>query len=126
MPSFIKDMMGIGMPAGQAAAVNGSFQANQTALGASQGTAFALTAGATEFTTVAASTGAILPPTTSRVVSTDTLAVYNQGANALSVYPPVGFKIGLTATNGAISVPSGKSAFFIARGDGNYFAIVSA
>lgn len=126
MPGFQADVMGAGMAAGAAAAINGDRQAAQTATGSNQATAFALTASSTEFTTVGASTGAILPGTSGRVVGGDILAVFNQGASTLTVYPPVGFKIGLAATNAGVSVASGKSALFAARGDGNYFAFVSA
>lgn len=126
MSGFVKNMMGSGVTGPQALAISGDAQINQTALGSTQGTAFALTVSSTEFTTVAASTGAILPGTTTRISPGDTLAVFNQGANSLTVYPPVGFKIGLTATNGGVAVASGKSAFFVARGDGNYFSNISA
>lgn len=126
MPGFQADVMGAGMAAGAAAAINGDRLASQTATGSAQADAFALTASSTEFTTVAAGTGARLPGTSSRVVGGDILAVFNQGANALLVYPPVGFKIGLAATNAGVSVASGKSALFAARGDGNYFSFISA
>lgn len=126
MRGFTLDMMGVGASAGLASAVNGAMLLSQTALGNSQATAFALTVSVTEFTTVAASTGAILQGTTTRVRQGDPVTVVNNGANALSVYPPVGFKIGTAATNAALSVPAGKSAIFLARGDGNYFAVLSA
>ena len=132
MPGLTKDMMGSGLAPAQAQAINGNMQASQTATGANQATAFPLSTSGTEFTTVAASTGAILPGVTTssgastRVVGGDIFAVYNQGANALAVYPPVGGRIGLAAVNAAVSVPSGKSALFGARGDGNYFTFLSA
>lgn len=126
MPGFMKDLMGVGTPPAMAQAINGVAQWAQTALGSTQAGAFALTQCATEFTTVAASTGARLPATGLNVSTGDVLAVFNQGASSLSVYPPVGFKIGLAATNAAVAVGTGKSALFVARGDGNYFAIVSA
>lgn len=126
MPGFQKDLMGVGMPAQQAQALNGVGQASQTATGSTQATAFAITTCSTEFTTVAASTGAILPATGLNVSTGDVLAVFNQGASTLTVYPPVGFKIGLAATNAGVSVASGKSALFLARGDGNYFSLIGA
>ncbi len=119
------DMMGTGVPAPAARAMRGSMQLAQTALGSTQGTAFAIGVNITEFSTVAASTGAILP-NGPRQYRGDTYLVANQGANALSVYPPVGFAIGLTATKGAASGPSGQTAIFSARGDGTYFATLSA
>lgn len=126
------DMMGSGLTGPQAKAISGSMQLSQTATGNSQATAFLLTFSDTEFTTVAASTGAILPAPIAtnggpgRVQQSDCLAVYNQGANTLTVYPPVGFKIGLASMNAGVSIASGKSAVFVARGDGNYFANISA
>lgn len=126
MPGLQKDLMGVGVPPQQAQVMNGVGQASQTATGSTQATAFPITTCSTEFTTVAASTGAILPATGLNVSTGDILAVFNQGASTLTVYPPVGFKIGLAATNAGVSVASGKSALFSARGDGNYFAIISA
>jgi uncharacterized membrane protein YgdD (TMEM256/DUF423 family) len=126
MPGFQADIMGSGAPAQLAAAINGTGQMSQTALGTNQATAFALTASQTEFTTVASGTGAILPAVGGRVNAGDLLAVYNKGANALLVYPPVGGAIMLSAANAGVSVPSGKSALFGARGDGNYFSLISA
>lgn len=126
MLGFTLDLMGVGTSAATANALNSPLLLSQTALGSTQGTAFAITLQATEFTTVAASTGCILPSTAGRPINGDDLFISNQGANALSVYPPVGFKIGLAATNAAVSVASGKSAIFVCRGDGNYLAVVSA
>src|SRR5215213_7364113 len=103
MPGFQKDLMGVGMPAMQAQVLNGIGQGAQTATGSTQATAFAITTCSTEFTTVAASTGAVLPAPGLNVSSGDILAVYNQGANTLTVYPPVGFKIALGATNAGVS-----------------------
>jgi hypothetical protein len=126
MPGFVKDMMGSGLTGPQAQAINGNVQLGQTATGSTQGTAFPLQFSGTEFTTVAASTGAVLPGTGFRLNPADILAVYNQGANALSVYPPVGGRIGLAAVNAAVSVASGNAALFVVRGDGNYFRLLSA
>lgn len=119
-------MMGSGLTGPQAGAINGSMLASQTATGSTQGTAFLLAQSGTEFTTVASGTGAVLPGVGFRLVGGDLLAVYNQGANALSVYPPVGGRIGLGSVNAAVSVASGKTALFGARGDGNYFVFLSA
>lgn len=126
MPGFQKDLMGTGMPPAMAQALNGVGQSSQTALGTTQADAFGITTCATEFTTTASGTGARLPASGLNVVGGDIVAVYNQGANALLVYPPVGFKIGLAATNAGVSVASGKAALFGARGDGNYYVFLSA
>lgn len=126
MLGFQADMMGCGVPWPVAQTMAGAQVLAQTATGNNQATACVLNSANTEFTTVAASTGAILPGTTGRVTAGDVLLVVNNGANTLAVYPPVGFRIGTTATNGAVSVPANKTALFQARGDGNYFAFVSA
>lgn len=126
MPGWTADMMGSGFSAGAANAVNGNSTPSQTATGSTQATAYPLTTSTTEFTTVAASTGAVLPGTGGRIQSGDIVFVINQGANPLAVYPPVGFKIGLSATNTSVAVASGKTALFQARGDGNYFSLSGA
>ena len=124
MSGFQQDMCGTGVAPGTAASIAGSLQLSQTATGSNQATAFAITSSTTEFTTVASSTGAILPVL--RVTANDALYIVNNGANTLSVYPPLGFKIGTAATNAAVSIAAGKAGEFVARGDGNYFANISA
>ena len=68
-----------------------------SAAGTTQGTATLLINGVNFLGTVAASSGVILQ--TSGVGTSQ--IVYNGGANAVSVYPPVGFKINGLATNSA-------------------------
>lgn len=121
-----RQMMGVGTPPAQASAITGSVQLGQTALGSSQATAFAITAAITEFTTTAASTGAILPATGGIAVAGDRFTIVNLGAQTLSVYPAVGFAISGGSTNAAFSVATLKTADFICRGDGSYFALLSA
>lgn len=89
-----------GISAVQAAAIAGTVANTQTATGSTQATALALPADITRFTTVAASTGTILPA----MNPGDYVEIYNGGANALSVYPPVGGAINAIATNSAFSV----------------------
>lgn len=128
MPGFLRELMGSGLSSGQANAINGSGAVGQTATGSTQGTAFLLYASFTEFTTVAASTGARLPSATDALAPAtgDSFFVANNGANALSVYPPTGGAIGTAAANTATAVAAGKTAYFIAKGNGNYFSVVSA
>jgi len=124
MSGFSRDMMGVGFGAAQAVAINGGQPLlGQTATGNSQGTAFAITAAVIEFTTVAASTGAILPYNTQTGLGMrgDAIFVVNNGANSLNVYPPVGFSIGTTAVNGAVAVSAGSAIVFKSKGDGNYW-----
>lgn len=128
MSGSMRDMMGSGLSAGQASAINGSITLGATAAGATQATALLLSSTFTEVTTVAASTGVRLPAPTDALspAAGDMFFVANQGANALAVYPPVGFAIGTAAVNTAVSVVAGKAAYFLAKGNGNFWAIVSA
>jgi hypothetical protein len=79
-----------------------------TATGSTQATALSLISNFSIFGTVAASTGALLAAREGIVV--------NGGANALTLYPPVGGNINGGATNAGVSVPAGKSAMFSSSG----------
>lgn len=79
-----------------------------TATGSTQATAYLLKAGLTEFTTVAASTGARLPESPPG----DEFFVANRGANALLVYPPVGGIINNAAVDAGNSLAAGASAVY--------------
>jgi hypothetical protein len=85
---------------GSASGAQNSVATGLVATGASQGTALALTADINMFATVAAGTGAILPALNPCDVST----VFNGGANALALYPPVGAKINGLGANAAYNV----------------------
>lgn len=128
MPGLVKNLMGSGFSGGQAIALNGYSTVGATATGSTQGTAYVLQNEFTEFTTVAASTGAILPASsvTTGIVAGDSFFVANLGANALSVYPPVGGNINGGTVNAAASVPAAKTAYFVAKGNGTYYSVISA
>lgn len=89
-----------GLSAVEAAAICGTVANSLTATGSTQATALALPADVNRFTTVAASTGAILPA----MNPGDSMVVFNGGANALSLYPPVGGIINGLSANAAYSV----------------------
>lgn len=89
-----------GLSAINAQAIQGTVANNLTALGASQATALLLPADINKFTTVAASTGAILQASNPG----DSGTVFNGGANALLLYPPVGGKINALGTNAGYSI----------------------
>jgi len=93
-------MVVAGLSAVAARAIQGTVANNLTATGSTQATALALPADICKFTTVAASTGAIIPPSN----PTDSGTVYNGGANALSLYPPVGGTINGLSANAAYSI----------------------
>lgn len=124
MAKQLKNIMGAGVAPLLAQQINGVAIDGLTATGNSQGTALALPADVNVFTTVAASTGCILPASPA---PGDQLAVANLGANTLSVYPQSGGAIQTGAANAAFSVPAGKTAEFIARsGSVNWVALLSA
>ena len=79
-----------------------------TAAGTTQGTALAITNQTNEFTTVAASSGGILPSPEQG----EFIFVANAGANALNVYPATGHSINALSANTAFSLAAGKNALF--------------
>ena len=81
-----------------------------TAAGSSQGTATAITKDVNVVSTVAASTGVIMPT----AVAGYELIVINTGANALAVYPATGGAIDANGTNAAFSLAVGARIMFIA------------
>jgi hypothetical protein len=120
------NMMGAGCSALEAIATGGIPSTGLTAAGNSQGTALALTTDFNVFTTVASSTGCILPTQGPNYSITDTITVVNHGANALSVYPEVGGTVANGSLNAAFSVSASKTAMFTCIGSKNWAAAVSA
>lgn len=94
-----------------------------TATGTTQATAKQVATDFEVYGTVAAASGCILP-TFCTVV--DQGWIFNHGANALLVYPPVGGKISTLALNAGLSVPVGKGLFWICLDNLNFGASVSA
>lgn len=121
--SFKAHVMGAGTPGAQATALVGSSTTGLTATGSSQADALPIQTTNSEFTTVAASTGAILPAFSQQG---DSVFVYNYGANALSVYPPTGGSISNGATNAAFSIGTNKGALFKLISNTRWGAILSA
>jgi hypothetical protein len=82
------------------------------AAGNSQGTALAIPTGQdlSIFTTVAASTGCVLP---TGLTIGEEYQVVNHGANALSVYPSGSGQIGTLGASAAYSLAAGKMAIFV-------------
>lgn len=85
----------------------------ETATGSAQTDAFALTASITIFGTVGSGTGARLPSAT----GSSPYAVFNNGANALAVYPATGETINASSANTSFSVTNGKGAIFFPHGN---------
>jgi hypothetical protein len=94
---------------------------NLTATGTTQGTAFTVSTATSAFTTVAASTGAVLPITTGLENGTP-YTIINAGANPLNVYPPVGESINGGSTDAAVTIyPNGRATFNF-RGSSAWYA----
>ena len=129
MPSLSK-LVGMGAPPAGAGYMVGDVAPGLTATGSTQATALALSANFNQFTVVAASTGAVLPAVAAApmlgVSNGDSIEVFNQGANALSVYPPAGSSINGLTVNTAISVPINKGARFIQLSPTAWGSILSA
>jgi hypothetical protein len=89
-----------GLSALQATAIQGTVANGLTALGTTQANALAVSADVNYFTTVAAGTGTVLPA----MNPGDSVNLYNKGANALLVYPPVGAIINALGANAGYSV----------------------
>jgi hypothetical protein len=105
------EFMARGMPGGQANLIGQDpASAPLTATGNSQATALSLVSSFSVFGTVAASTGAIIGE------PRGIYFVANNGANTLTLYPPVGGNINGGTLNAGISIPTGKSAIAISNG----------
>jgi len=107
--ALVKNLMGVGVAAAQATQIVGNVADNLTATGTAQVDALPLAAGANVFSTVASGTGARLF-TASDIGDTQT--VYNQGANSLNIYPPVGGTIQGLSVNAALAVVTGSATTF--------------
>jgi hypothetical protein len=86
-----------------------------TAAGSTQGTATAITATTTFFSTVPALSGAILPAMTAATVG-QTYVIVNHGGNILNVYPSSGQTIDSLAANVALPVPRGATLNITSKG----------
>jgi hypothetical protein len=97
-----------GMPptAAAAGASQGTGVTNLVAAGTTQATALALPADVCHFGTVAANSGAILPACNSGDCGT----IFNGGASALKVYPPVGAQINGLGANNPYSIAAATPA----------------
>jgi len=90
-----------------------------SAAGTTQGTATALTKSFNEVTTVAASSGVVLPsPEAGEIV-----LVANQGANAVSVYPASGHSINSLSANTAQSLATDTRRIFFALTTTKWYAL---
>lgn len=115
-------LMAAGMPAGQATQIGKDTATGLVAAGTTKAGALVLTAEVNIFATVSSSKGALLPPCEG---SAD-VAIFNGGANALSVYAAGTDVINANSAGAAFSVTNGKSAIFSAGSGGHWVANLSA
>ncbi len=94
------------------------FASGLAGTGSSQAGALALTADINYFSTVNASTGALLPPAFEQNI----IAIYNGGSNPLTVYPSGSELVNNTTS---FSVTNGKAAIFVGSGK-DWIAVLSA
>ena len=111
-----------GLSAGMAQAILGQTAKNLVGAGSTQNGAYPMGVGIMHFGTVAASTGARLPP----MNGGERCVVYNSGGNALTVYPDFGAQINNLAANAGFSVAAGKGAIFEAIDAKLSMAVLSA
>lgn len=121
----VQNLMGSGAAAQLASNIAGTMLNSiaLTATGSTQATGLLLVDDINIFTTVAASTGAVLPTVWN---FKDSIEVFNNGANALSLYPSVGGQIGTASVNAALSIPAGKGVKLITLGSNNWVYNLSA
>lgn len=120
--STIAELMGAGMPAGQASQIGSVLATALTAAGSTKADALQLAASSNVFGTVGASTGAKLPaPSGSAPV-----VIYNGGANALTVYSYSSTDtINALSAGAGFSVTNAKAAIFWPAGS-RWVAILGA
>lgn len=106
--SIAKNTMQGGLSAMTSLAINGGVAAGLSAAGTTQGTATALALGCNTVTTVASSSGVILPAGNLG----DEMWVFNNGANSLTVYPPTSAKINAGSTNAGVSIGTATVCVF--------------
>lgn len=118
----VRVLMGSGFSAGQVSAMKGTHAFGKTAEGTTQANAYLIGHSLTEFSTVPAGSGAILPSVNSGLGHAgDFLFIINSGANALLIYPPVGGAIPPNSLNAPLSLAVGGTIIFVSRGNGQYF-----
>ena len=94
-----------GQSAFTSGAVSITFSRVQAGTALSQTTAYPIFAELTNFTVSPVLSGAILP--LGPINGTRTVKIINNGANSISLYPPVGGKIGAGSTNAPVTITAG-------------------
>ena len=121
MSNRTSKMVGAGLAPMTAAQIAGDLQSNVTAAGTTQGTATSAYGDNVVVTNCAAGAGIILSGNAGFAPGDD-VAVINQSANAVNVYPPLGGIINGQAANAPYIVAGGSATSFRCIG-GNSFAV---
>ena len=111
--STVTELMAAGVPAGAASQIGSTAATGLVATGTTKADALTLAASVNVFATVSSSKGALLPPAGGAPM----VAIFNGGANALSVYANGSDVINANSAAAAFSVTNAKSAFFIPAGN---------
>ena len=120
---FPSRIMASGISAGAANQICGGVVTAISAAGTTNADATALSASVNVVSTTGTGAGVKLPP----VERSALIEVYNQGANALLVYPPANAKIdALTTTSGGFSVGADKAARFRAVSGTQIYSMLGA
>ena len=123
MGALAKDIVSGGTSAGSAQAMNGRVGTGLTAAGTVIGDALDLLATVNVITTVAAGSGAQLPS----MMIGDQVEVYNNGANALKIYPDqTTVAINTVAAGGAVSLAINTGMMFRKTSATQIWAFLSA
>lgn len=105
--SLAREIMGGGMPYGQAIAISGGVKTAISAAGTTQGTATALTTSSNLVATATANQGVILPS----CQIGDSVMVFNDNTGTtILVYPDVGAKLNNLSTNAGASLGNNTMA----------------
>lgn len=105
-----KEMIQGGMYIMEAVAANGTFETGVDLTGkAGQGARYATASNTIIVTTVASTGDSITLPAGDQG---DWIQLVNYSANAVKVYPPVGWKIHNAAVNASYNLPANKTAIF--------------
>ena len=118
-----QNLVGSGIPPGAATHIVGLSTVGLTATGTTQADALLMQTSNSQYTTVAAGTGAIVP---SFAQPGDVVRAFNNGASALLVYPQVGGAINNGATNAGFSVAANKGVQFVMLSATLWGAVLSA
>ena len=121
--ALASDLIQVGFDSKQSDWLGDTIEFGITATGAIQSTAYAITKTINFFTTVAAGTGARLPPVAS-TKCTSIKIINEEGANDLQVYPATGEQIDTKAVNDAVEVVVGSARIFYKRSNTQWVSSV--